>query len=129
MSRIAALVSTLQGSVDGLGGISPVPVPPDAVFPYITVEEIADKELESLTGPSGKTHTIMQVSCWAKDYETAWDTREEVKTLLFSTRGVVGDQYIADVTYNTGREFYDDQRSLHKLISRFFIWFGDDDSH
>lgn len=82
-SRLASIVHALS-SIPDLAGISPVPLPPKAVFPYITLQEILSTEVESHDGPSGLVETAFQINCWAKTYEAAFSLRVEVQSFLVS---------------------------------------------
>ena len=128
-SYVAALVTLIgeESQPSGLGGllvagVSVPPVPKWATFPWITVQQLPSREVESMTGTSGLAATMMQVNCWDKDYEQAWDLREAVKELLLSYTGEIGDSYIQAVNHGIDAELYDSQRELHQLIVRFRVW-------
>lgn len=133
-SRVASVIGVISQYVDGVGGISPVPVPPRITLPYITVHEILTRELQNLTGRSGLAQTLMQVNCWAKTYEAAYALRDQVKdSFLLDSRGLgpvqsntlSSGQRIEGVNHDRDFELYDANRELHQLIVRFSIWFGD----
>lgn len=122
-SRIAAARTRISAQVAGLGGITPPPVPPDATFPFITLHEVSDKEVEALDGPSHLDAATIQVNCWSKDYEDAWNTREKVKgALLSGFSGTFSTVVIQGCTYLMGAELYDPTRQLHQCIARFHVW-------
>ena len=122
-SHIAEVITLIKNSLgSSIGGISPHPVPPQAVFPYITVTEIHGSELESLTGISGQNRMIVQVDCWDKSHEVAWGIRVRVKALLLPYKGTAGTQTVAAVNHQNDAALYDGNRSLHQLVTRLFIW-------
>ncbi len=105
-----------------LGGISPVPVPQDAAFPYVTCLEVRGTELESLSGRSGLIPSIMQVNCFHQDYETAFIIREAIKDLLIDFVGTTSGLTVQSSLHNLDTELYDGPQKLHQLIARFNVW-------
>jgi hypothetical protein len=126
-SLVAEVITLLKTRISGLGGISPAPVPVNAQFPYITVSEIGTQDAESLQGRSNLHRTIIQVDCWDKVHETAWNVRKIVDDLLNSYRGVTGSYLIQWINPNTGASFYDGNRSLHQSVTRVFVWWSVND--
>ena len=122
MSRVAAIVTMLDTGVPALVALSPPPVPPDAVFPYVTVQEVLETELENLIGRSGNTRTVMQVNVFSKSYEEAESVREACKVYLMGRTGVFQGQTIDAINYQHGGYLYDGQQSLHQCIARFLVW-------
>lgn len=125
-SNVASTISLLLGAglSPTIGGISPAPVPKNAVWPYVTVQDSFSKELESLTGSSGLLRSKIQINCWDKDYENAWQLRAAIKSYLLPFKGTAGSQTIQDVKHGNDHELYDGQRELHQLILYVFIWWG-----
>jgi len=125
-SRLATIVSILNNATltPAPKGISPRPVPArtSPPLPYITVQEVMGREVESLSGTSGLCHAPIQVSCWSKSYEEAYALRDGVKALLLPYRGTVNGQTIQWVNHGQDRELYDDVRELHQLIEVLSIW-------
>jgi hypothetical protein len=122
-SRAAALVGIINMALGSdLKGCSVPPVPTNAIFPYITIQDITGKELESMTGPSGLLRSVVQINCWSKVYEDAWNTREAVKSFLLTFTGTAGDKNIQAVNHATDREFLDGVRELHQCVCSFLIW-------
>jgi hypothetical protein len=121
-SRVAAVVTRLSSAVSP-SGIGPPPVPPTATFPYITVHEVMDDELENLVSPSGLVKTVMQVNSWSPDYEAAAANKKACKdALLTGFIGSFAGQNVDSVNYQGGYELRDPARNLHQCISRFLIW-------
>ena len=126
-SRAAGLVQLIQAATLSPSPVSigPAPLPLNTtVDPGITISEMLTMELENIDGRSFLTETIMQINCISKNYETAWQLREQVKDLIIEYTGQCGttNQYIDSVNHNTDREFYDDPRELHICITRLHIW-------
>lgn len=125
-SCTASTISVLLGASlsPTIGGISPPPVPPSAIWPYITVQDSFSRELESLGGSSGLLRSKIQINCWSKDYEQAWQMRLAVKNFLLPYKGTAGSQTIQDVKHGGDHELYDGQREIHQLILTVWIWWG-----
>lgn len=129
-SHIAGVVNLLQMAFTSplaMSGIGPVPVPDSvntAAFPYVTVQEPADYELQSLTGPSGMSKSVIQVSVWSRDYEAAWHLRSQIKSLLLSVAPttILSLKLQATNQVASDAELYDGPRKLHQLITRIQIW-------
>lgn len=124
-SHVAGTVALIQSLTltPTLGGISPVPIPARAVFPYVTVKEIMAIELQSLAGPSNLVKTIMQVECWNKSLEVANSIRYQIKQALMNYSGVAGTlTIVAPINHILDSELYDPTRELYQEISRFLIW-------
>jgi len=121
-SIVAEVIQLINNNISGLGGISPAPVPVNALFPYITVGEINTQEAEAMEGRSGLTRTLVQIDCWSKTHEGAWATRRIVGDFLNMYRGTAGSLVIKWVNPNVDTTIYDGNRSLHQSISRLFIW-------
>ena len=107
-----------------LGGISPAPLPATAAFPYITVNEITVREVESLQGLSGVQQTIAQINVWAKDFEAACVMRDSIKAYMCGFRGTAGSRYIQGVNPVVDTCLHDGVRSLHQAITRVMITWG-----
>lgn len=128
-SHVAALVQVIQGlSLSPTpGGISPVPLPKGASFPYITVRKVHGTELENLSGRSNLLETVMQVDFWSKDYEEAFSMQTAVKDALLEGIGVSGGSTgftLKTCNHVNDAELFDDVRELHQLITRFHIWWA-----
>lgn len=123
MSRLGAIRSHLNLSltIDVGGRITPPPLDPKTVYPAITLQEIAGKELENIEGRSGLVRTRFQINCWHKDYELAWNLREAVKSSMQSI-GVYGSALVMSTNHAGDREFYDAKLEAHQSIVDFFIW-------
>lgn len=125
-SKVAGIVQIIRASIDTAtthhkNNISPIPVPLGAQFPYITVQEILNKEYESLTGPSDLSRSIMQVNCWDKNYEVADELRTSIKDILLQFQGSILDLTVAAVNHSTDAALYDPERQAHQLVSRFVV--------
>lgn len=110
-------------------GYTPTKLPFKAQMPHVTVIELSAKELENLVDISELTQTIMQVSCWSKDYSEAFQVREAIKanTLYFSgpvlnSIGTDTGLVIQGVNHVLDTELWDSDRELHQLITRYKIW-------
>jgi len=129
VSHTAAVVSLLNTQFPSptIAGISPPPLPNDAGDPYVTVQEIQSKELESMTGASDLARSIVQVNIWDKDYEAADTLRTSIKNYLF---GFTGNVVIASVTeahvqivrHMMDWELFNGEVERHQVIARFLIW-------
>lgn len=115
---IQVLITQFSGSY---GGISPAPLPPGAVFPYITVSEITVREVESLQGLSGVTFTILQVNVWDKDFEGAGVMRDTIKQYMCSFSGTAGSRIIQGVNPVVDSMLHDGVRNLHQAVTRLQI--------
>lgn len=126
ISHVGGTISLLLGAslTPTIGGISPPPVPPNGQFPYVTVQEVLSKELESLTGSSGLVRAKIQINCWDRDYENAYQMRQAIKAYLLPYKGIAGDQTIQDVKHAGDHSLYDGARELHQLILAIFVWWG-----
>lgn len=104
--------------------ISPPPLPPDAVFPYLTIQHIVGHETESLQGLSGLTAAYMQFNCWSPLYDEAFGLRLAVVGALQMVAGPIGSTGLAVESINDYRytELYDASRELHQLILRTLVW-------
>ncbi len=120
-SRVARIIDILDAGLSSppvATGYGPNPIPEDAELPYVTVQEVNASPLESMEGPSGKTRTLIQVNCWAKDYEEAWEARRLITDYLHTYR----DSEVVAVNFPRSHELYDGLRRLHQLIAAFWIW-------
>ncbi len=124
-SFVAETIQLLKSHfTSSIGGISPSPLPPSAVFPYITVGEATVKEVEHLGGLSGVQQVIIQVNCWAKDYESACSIRDNAKAYLCGFSGTAGSRTIQGVNPVVDTTLHDGVRSLHQSITRVLITWG-----
>ena len=122
---VAEVIQLLKAHfTSSLGGISPAPVPPGALFPYITVTEITVKEVEHLAGLSGVQQTIIQVNVWAKDFEIAGTVRDSAKLYMCGFRGTAGTRYIQGVNPVVDSMLHDGVRSLHQGVTRVLVTWG-----
>jgi hypothetical protein len=124
-SYVAGLVSLIEGTVfvPPIGGVSPYPLLPTAVLPFINVREVFGRQLQNLSTRSGMIETIMQIDIWSKDYEEAYEIRKTANNALIDTFGSVGSLIISGpIRHVTDAELYDGTRRIHQLISRFHIW-------
>lgn len=140
-SNIAAVISALVGLPGqmSIAGISPVPLPDDAfktvAGPWVTVQEISTKELQTQSGGSGVGPSIIQVNVWNAQYEYADAARKRIYNILsnlsgsISVSGSVGGGSVSGAVVCQGSNFmgnhelYDPIRELHQLVSRFQMWF------
>jgi hypothetical protein len=128
VSRIAAVIQLVLGNTGQIPAIvgpaqaSPAPLPATAKYPYVTVNEPFTKEIESLQGRSGLAGALIQVNCYSKDYEEAWETREAIKVMLCTFKGVSSAITIMDVRHKLDTELFNDATEVHQLISRFILW-------
>jgi hypothetical protein len=125
-SYVARLIALIKDMDLGLGGITPPPLPAQAAFPYVTVTQLFSKEAESLTGPSGKLRSLMQINVFHKTYEAAWNTRKTIKSTLFALTPS-DDNGLRAVNHNQDNELYDGNSSAHQLITRLFIWWDSEE--
>lgn len=104
--------------------ISPPPVPPKALFPYLTIQQVVGREVESLEGLSGLTNSHMQFNCWSPLYDEAFSLRASIVAALQTVKGAVGSTDLAVDTITDYRysELYDGSRELHQLILRTLVW-------
>lgn len=126
-SRNGSLISIIEalfGSpMTGIKGVGLNPVPANAAFPYVTVQELVCREEENLLGRVGLTPTIHQISCWSPVYSAAFATRETIQNYLYTFKGTVGANKIAAVNADVNREFFDGVRSLHQVVCRLrIVW-------
>jgi len=122
---VAEVIQLLKGHfTSSLGGISPVPLPPSAAFPYVTVQEITVKEVEHLAGLSGVQQTIIQVNVWAKDFESAGTVRDSAKLYLCGFSGTAGSRVIQGVNPVVDSMLHDGVRSLHQGVTRVLVTWG-----
>lgn len=127
-SEVAGLVYLIRTNIVGLQGVSPPPLPAIAITPYVTVHQILNIGLESLSGPSGMVKSLMQVNVWSKDYEVAWSFRESIREFILAFTGNVGNGRIIEAAncnagFGAGNtELFDNVRLYHQLISRILIW-------
>src|SRR2546428_43394 len=115
ISYLAAFqTAILVARPDLAGSISPVPVPPNASFPYVTVQQPTDEEVESLEGLSGLTNTTLQVNCWHRDYETAFSLRASLRDPLLALTGAVDGSglIIQAINYRGTADLFDGVREL-----------------
>jgi hypothetical protein len=124
ISKTAGIIQLLMAN--GYTRISPPPVPKlDTFSDYITVHEVTGKELESLTGISGLSNSLMQINCFSRDYEAAYTLRADIKTLLLGNggySGAAGDRTIQGVNHGLDRELYEAKQELHQHITRLSVW-------
>lgn len=104
--------------------VSPPPVPPEASFPYLTLQQIVGREEESLEGLSQLTGTHLQFNCWSTLYDEAFALRAAIVESLPLTPGSIAGSGLAidavsDYRYS---ELYDAERELHQLILRVLVW-------
>ena len=125
MSHIGGVISIINAALSSprrIGGICPIPLPDHATFPWITVQETISTELESMDGQSGAARSVIQVNCWSKDYDEAWELRSAVKSLLLPYSGSAGGEVIRGMNHGRDLEQYDGARQLHQLVVIFHIW-------
>lgn len=128
---VQALINTI-GSDSAYSGISPAPLPDDAFAdsnnPWITVQELNAKELQTLDGGSGVGPCFIQFNVWSKDYEAAYELRLALNAIIAVMTGTIyADIGHRDVVVQGGNfmgnyELIDGERKLHQLISRFQMW-------
>ncbi len=122
---VAEVIQLLKSNfTSSLGGISPVPLPPSALFPYMTVQEITGKEIEHLGGISEVQQTIIQVNVWAKDFESAGTMRDSAKYYLLGFKGTAGSRVIQGVNHVVDSMLHDGVRSLHQGVTRVMVTWG-----
>lgn len=124
-SHVAGIIQLIKASFPSpvIGGISPPPVPPNVIEPYVTVQEIMGRELESLTGPSGLSRSIMQVNCWSSSYESAYNLKASIKAMLLAFTGTTPTgSKIQAVNPQYDTELYDSERKINQSIVRLFVW-------
>jgi len=129
VSHVAAVVNLLfdQFPSPTIAGISPVPLPPEAGDPYVTVQEILSKETESLSGPTNLSMSIIQIDVWDHDYEAADTLRTSIKDFLLAFTGDVTiasvvQAHIQGVNHNTDRELFNGDIERHQVITRLQVW-------
>jgi hypothetical protein len=117
------IISTNFNNPADFKGIGPIPIPDDALFPYITVQNIMEQELSTHSGRSFMGPSILQVNFCDKNYEVASVLRDRMKTVL--TNGATGTwqgTVIQGSNYMFGSETYDAEREIHMLHARFKMW-------
>lgn len=128
-SHTAAIVQFINALSIAVAG--PPPLPLNAALPYVTVREVIASELESLTGKSNLTRTVMQVECWSKDYEMANSIRESIKgpgdgSGLLGAYGAVGTRNVqGPINHIMDAELYHERLEIHQLITRYLVWWGE----
>lgn len=123
-SYLGALNTLIQNAGTGASVVKPVPLVPTDVPPVITMQQIDGFEVEAMEGLSGLTPTIMQINCWDKLYDNAFEMRRLIKESFKTVTGAVGStglkvDRITDFRY---RELYDAQLEFHQLILRCQVW-------
>lgn len=131
VSFVAGIATAIRVAV-GLGtfgmpvpsSVTPPPVPENAQFPVLTVQQITGEEGEVMEGLNGLTATVIQVNAWSPNYDEAFALRKNVLGVLFALTGAVaGTPLVVDRTTGfTYRELYDGSRELHQLILRCTVW-------
>lgn len=101
--------------------IGPQPVPDDASYPYVTIQEILNEDVEDHEGFAGLAMSIIQVNVWDKDYSAAQTKRAAIKDTLRNYSGSAGTSIIQGTNHRLDRELFDGDRELHQLITRFDI--------
>lgn len=104
--------------------ISPPPVPPEASFPFLTLQQIVGEEEESLAELSDLTSTHIQLNCWSTLYDEAFALRAALVRGLQTISGPIGSSGLAIDTITQYRytELFDPARELHQLILRVRVW-------
>jgi hypothetical protein len=124
-SFVAELIQVILSQFhSSIGGITPPPLPANASFPYITVNEIRVGEIESLYGLSGVQQVVMQVNVWDKDFEEASVLRNTIKRYLCSYSGTAGSRVIQGVNPVVDTTLHDGVRNLHQSITRVKVTWG-----
>lgn len=125
--------SYVAGLVTGIGaagltptpaGVSPVPVPNDAAYPYVTVQQVLGEEVTCMEGLSNLCGTVMQINCWSKSYEQAFAMRAAIQAYLATLTGTIGatGTKVERVTDFKTQELYHPDPELHQLILRADVW-------
>ncbi len=126
-SKVAAVIALLDTNLAGnYTYASPVPMPDNALFPYITVQSIMEQEMFTHDGPSGLGPSIIQINCLDKNYEAAASLRQAIISLLSNYAGISGDRALQGSNFMYAHETYDAEREIHMLHSRFRFWFETD---
>jgi hypothetical protein len=120
-SRVSAVVQLILTAKPTVS-ISPPPVPPNAVYPYITVHEILNRELENMEGISGLQHANIQVNCFHEDMEAADVLREDVKDIILGFSGTSSGRTIQGVNHINDAYLYNADIEAHQCITRFSVW-------
>jgi hypothetical protein len=90
----------------------------------VTVQEITVKEVEHLGGLSGVQQTIIQINCWAKDFESAGTIRDAAKAYMCGYSGTAGSRTIQGVNPVVDSMLHDGVRSLHQGVTRILVTWG-----
>lgn len=122
-SRLSVITGRLIALGVAGGRVSPYPVPPRAVFPYVTVRELPTKDLESHSGYSGLTMSVIQVDVWSEDYEEADTIRQAAKTGIRGCIGSGTDPRVQAINHQNDTELLNSETSKHQLITRYIVWF------
>lgn len=128
MSFVAGVAIALRASLaSGMPvptSIAPPPVPENAIFPVLTVQQVGGSEGEVMEGLDGLTLTQMQFNAWSPNYDEAFALRSNVVVAMAALTGAIaGTPLVVDeATGFTYRELYDAERELHQLILRCIVW-------
>lgn len=61
--------------------VSPGKAPYDTPSPRITYSVIADRSYQTLTGPNGLKHAVLQVDCWSKNSDGYKEVHEVAEAI------------------------------------------------
>lgn len=115
------LVNSLEAST--YTKITPPPVPRGATFPHITILVMNAEEIDSHDGVSRLLQAIVQVNCFSKSYNEAFQLRDAVKHVLLPFDDEVQGVIVQGVNHVADRELYNSETKVHQLVSRVLMWF------
>lgn len=121
-SRAAALISLIED----IAPATPPPLLYTEPLPHITVHEVSAVDLETLEGYNGTSTGIMQVNCYSKSYDEAYNLRDQVKVVFrtFTLGGMADSLSIQGVNHQLDRELWDGNREIHQHIVRYTVHWG-----
>jgi hypothetical protein len=116
--EVSALVSTR---------VYPVKLPERPTYPALSFFRVNPVPLNTLDSNSPQTvqGTTVQVSAWSTDYYEAHRVAETVRRELHSFSGNMAGMEVGQVTFDGGREDYDDdaqEPGVHHVSNDYTIW-------
>jgi hypothetical protein len=115
---VSALVSTR---------IHPVKLEQGTTYPALSFFRVNPVPLNTLdsNSPQNVQGTTVQISAWSTDYYEAHRVAETVRRELHSFSGNMAGMEVGQVTFEGGREGYDDEAQepgVHQVSNDYTIW-------
>lgn len=113
--------------VAGLAGgtytkISAPPVPRTALYPYITIQSVMAQELYTHDGLSDLLDDMIQINCWDKVYDRAYNLRKSAKGIILPNTITISGVTIQGFVHVVDREIFNSETETHQLITRIRMW-------